>query len=600
MIHKQIFINQPVQQEVSPLMLHRKPGAGYQAPGTSRLVPFIFLLLCFILPKPVSAQVEYPIFNDSSVWNVLYEQETTFPDPRMPAVSDTFTITCGFSGGDTLLPDGKAYRLIYGTRTGEFDFSTTAGKEVVGALREENGKIWAYDFLRGLGGNIVFDKNQKIGDTLDKYQPPLSAGIALVLDTITVLQLENGMERKMYRYKEIELDYLSGQWKPTGNGQSWIDGIGLTTGVFSTGLATARYRTTPAQIFQRGLLCYSINNDIIWRSPQALERYGCYYESRKEEEPVFAVEGAKWSVMVSRAIDLDTNFIPIYDSTTFQYYINGDSIINGVLYKKIFVSEKEDLSQASYFGGIREFQSKTYVITGNTEEKVLVDANWKVGDTLSQGFLDWSYAITILNRIDTIQFLGANRKKFLFKVQYFGIFDSTGKQIEAVKDFILKEEAENFFTAIEGVGFIDKVNPFKNNPHPGDIYFSPIQPGYLLCFSIDSRVHYFFTDSLCYISTRPSIIQKMPKRRFEVKVFPNPATNEIYLDLSSLESHIAVRVKNVLLFNVSGIHFPAPVISASGDLLKMDIQKLPAGFYFGQLHFDDNVWPVIFSFIKKQ
>ncbi len=134
-----------------------------------------------------------------------------------------------------------------------------------------------------------------------------------------------------------------------------------------------------------------------------------------------------------------------YHTYTNRYTIEGDTMIGGLQYMKIYCKTKHeqgsDQSQwctvsttysEYYFGAMRESGKKIYVIPDlfNPVEYVAYDFNLSVGDTLpSPASLPSDPSGRIISSIDSVQVFGAYRKRYLINSSKYvieGIGASTG------------------------------------------------------------------------------------------------------------------------------------------------------------------------------
>ena len=89
-------------------------------------------------------------------------------------------------------------------------------------------------------------------------------------------------------------------------------------------------------------------------------------------------EGKQWAHYITQTWNEEKP----YSTTTFR--IQGDTIINGKTYKKVWWSQEEDLSDLRPFPNLymREEKGKVYELSGNDPEKLWFDYTAQVGDTL--------------------------------------------------------------------------------------------------------------------------------------------------------------------------------------------------------------------------
>lgn len=118
----------------------------------------------------------------------------------------------------------------------------------------------------------------------------------------------------------------------------------------------------------------------------------------------FLSEGKQWNVMFS------------YGGSTLIteiFYIDGDSIVNNIDYKQIWLST-DSLNSATFQGLLRDESEKVYFIPTYGDEGLLYDFGLNVGDTVSIISLPSQYVGEIeifVIAIDTIEYEGVQRKR---------------------------------------------------------------------------------------------------------------------------------------------------------------------------------------------
>lgn len=132
----------------------------------------------------------------------------------------------------------------------------------------------------------------------------------------------------------------------------------------------------------------------------------------------FVEEGTRWSYAFVRQVS------PIdYKAGYFGYQIKGDTIINGLNYKKLLDGCSED-----YLAALREEDKRVYIIKKQEDERLFFDFNLQEGDYMKSGSNGSLYLVT---KIDTIQIGETKRKRFVFD----SVYETWIEGIGALEDF---------------------------------------------------------------------------------------------------------------------------------------------------------------------
>ncbi|MBA2422523.1 MAG: hypothetical protein H0V61_04790 [Chitinophagales bacterium] len=108
---------------------------------------------------------------------------------------------------------------------------------------------------------------------------------------------------------------------------------------------------------------------------------------------------------------------PVIPCEYDQYMYSGDTVINGYLYHKLYLSYKflGQVTQSGYVGFIRQdsLAKKVYYITlGGPYENLLYDFNLQVGDFYPETYNHNSQDTFIISKVDSILLNGSYRKKY--------------------------------------------------------------------------------------------------------------------------------------------------------------------------------------------
>ncbi len=228
---------------------------------------------------------------------------------------------------------------------------------------------------------------------------------------------------------------------------------------------------------------------------------------RAQEYYAFPDSNAIWSEVFTRLQPFEVN--------TYQYGISGDTLINSIWYKKIYLLNDTTypLNTGEFCGALREDSDRRIFVIecscaypgAGDEEVILYDFSKTVGDTVfvgNEGIGPLAIYL-IIEYIDSILIKNNYRKTFHF----FNYPD--------------------FW--IEGIGSTRSL-------------FSPImfQPtGYqnweLICFNQDNEVMYLNPDFNSCFPLLTGIEKKESKSR-RVNIYPHPVSGISVMDLSDIES----------------------------------------------------------------
>jgi len=221
---------------------------------------------------------------------------------------------------------------------------------------------------------------------------------------------------------------------------------------------------------------------------------------------------------------------PCVQNETYNYYIGGDTVLNGLTYKMIL---KTGIGFYTYFGnppvppfcvGSYEYQNQSpeffirslgkqmYVLAcAGCEEEILYDFDLEVGGTLPLSYNNWSDDITVI-AIDSIYTPFGYRKRF----------EISGSQSWA--DYL-----------IEGIGHS------KGLVEPINI---PLECGFdLLCFSLNDVAYYPEPGEGCMLTVDISENQNATT----VSIFPNP-----FVESTTISYPGSAGIPVIIVYNLQG------------------------------------------------
>ena len=254
-------------------------------------------------------------------------------------------------------------------------------------------------------------------------------------------------------------------------------------------------------------------------------------------------------------IDTRTNRIK-YTSLTF---LNGDTMIQDAVYKKLFIDDE------GYCGAIRESGSKVYAnnliyFESNITEGLLYDFSVNVGDTIrsaiSAGILSDSPIVT---KIDTVLLYNNEKRKRIY------LFDGADIWIEGIGSIY---------------GFLS----------PALFHATNYTATYLVCFKQDDEIK-FKNDTLCNYNCCNTEIDMELEYNISSNSFnyyPNPTTGIINIEF--------VKANNTFeIINASGQRVFSDETSEKN--YNLDTSDFSSGLYFLKVKNKNNVWikKVIFN-----
>ena len=257
----------------------------------------------------------------------------------------------------------------------------------------------------------------------------------------------------------------------------------------------------------------------------------------QEYIPIVA-EGKRWNVMLS-----DCWFPPEPQKhTTTSYKIEGDTLLENVVYKKMFATKHEDLTRWWLHGLIRENEAKQvfYRQWGGGQldsEKLIYDFSMLPGDSIL--VWPWQEEYLFLQRIsDTVLEDGNIRKKYSFNYNDDFCYGCT-----------------EFW--IEGVG--------SQWGYPGDAYLLGGSNRLLCSFENEELVwHDPYFGECFYTNWDWDEIGEYEKKD-EIVLYPNPVKEQVFLGNA---------LREVELFNAFG------QLMYKGTTNMIDVRDWPNGMYF--------------------
>ncbi|NVN96197.1 MAG: T9SS type A sorting domain-containing protein [Bacteroidetes bacterium] len=282
----------------------------------------------------------------------------------------------------------------------------------------------------------------------------------------------------------------------------------------------------------------------------------------------FPTESAHWNCLFWHQWQPD-----IYYLTNYQYIQQGDTILKGKNYKKIYYKELDSQTQESYFGGLREdtvkqiffFPSSSYLSTidlhsfpNDTAELLLYTFNnLSIGMNLP---INTGQATIQVTGIDSILIGNQYRKRY---------------QIQNNKLLFGPEYW------IEGIGSTkDLLSPFAEEFEC---------KYYTLCFS-DTTTYYINSpdgNDSCHYLTNIGIFENELNK---IELYPNPAKDYINFDMGMYKDF------QLSVYNSVGQSVLKKQLTSSNATL--NIQSFQSGMYYYQL-INDKGKTISGKFVKE-
>lgn len=255
----------------------------------------------------------------------------------------------------------------------------------------------------------------------------------------------------------------------------------------------------------------------------------------------------------------------------YDYFLNGDTIINSTLYSKMYRSFHGgnyiiDTANSSYYGALRELNKQIYFYpdsnmhTGNpgdfcyywnwnssnySEDLLLYDFNAGVGDTVHYFHLDSSYVI--INSIDSILIQGQYRKRY----HHSGLMNFSGPC-----------GWFGSYSYVEGIG-----NTIEGLFHMLMYYFEHAY--YLRCFEDENILYSNVGDcSLFGVGIEEQFNEN------NLKIYPNPGSTNLTIELIDIKTSFNAQV---YLFDITGKEIYSTSINQSINTI--DVSSFKNGLY---------------------
>ena len=256
--------------------------------------------------------------------------------------------------------------------------------------------------------------------------------------------------------------------------------------------------------------------------------------------------------------------LPCINDQQYNYFVNGDTTINNLVYKKIFRSGTGyiwsqqappnpcNTGNFSYVETIPSFYlrsagKKMFIYDpGNSGDSLLYDFDLNVGDTLPLTYNNFQ-SDTWISSIDSISTPYGYRKRFSL---------TGGSWAQYL---------------IEGIGHS------KGLVEP---LFVPLECGFdLICFSLNDTAYFPATGPTCFLAVGESEAPAIES----AELFPNPANRQFSISFPKAKSNASIFLVNALGQKI------CLDSNFNGNKFSMEVSSFKNGIYFLQVIQDNEV-----------
>ncbi len=469
--------------------------------------------------------IPFPVEN--GVWRTLESRSDNYAPNVFGSIERTRTY---FMYGDTMMaPDQTFLRFYHKLYTTQADTIPTQPRadQYIGAFREKNKVIYFYDKSADQE-RILYDFNIEVGDTITTLYDDVATEYTIFLGKIDTIQTLDNQFRKRYELRIADnlihntLDFAF----PTFT--YWIEGVG------DVGFGLLSF---PQLIKKDEFQCFSIGENLIYQNA-TLDNCFTDTASYTVDYAPLVVENATW--FMASNTDVYAESIDFY-----AYKIQGDSVVNGVSYKKLFRYELALIGGGTYELISQQFQllmredtpsRKVYGYPSPTSD----------GNTTAEEFLMIDFSKTVGQSIT-----------------YFDFKEGVSKTTEIIEDVVelwFNEDRRTLKT-VDGILFFEGIGYYSGlleTPTPiilptGD---APILISYCQGINFDCNILTSTTDPL-------------PQK---VAIYPNPAKDFLSLQFEQVfDGQIALHSL------ARQVVYQAAIQATSHEIM---VGNLPKGVYF--------------------
>ena len=258
-------------------------------------------------------------------------------------------------------------------------------------------------------------------------------------------------------------------------------------------------------------------------------------------------------------------------STTYHFF-DGDSVVNGKTYQKLFYYKDEQHTKRFFEGFMREENKKTYFagkLQGNkTTETILYDFSLKTGDTLiqeirmSEDF--WEITYSYISKCDTVIINGVQKKRMILKELGF----------DRIRD-----------TVIESIGSLQGIMTPICYACIGNIKE-------LLCYAKNDELLYQNPKySKCYYDNYEELLSVPIIEQDKFSVFPNPAKDMLFITSENTS------ISQIDIFDIFGRKIYNEQLKIYNNKYEIYINNIIKGMYFVKIT-TDKKQILVYKFLK--
>lgn len=221
------------------------------------------------------------------------------------------------------------------------------------------------------------------------------------------------------------------------------------------------------------------------------------------------------------------------------FKLSGDTILDNISYKKVYLSEDEIPTNWEFYGGMREDENQKvwfYPTIGMIEEQLIYDFSVNVGDTIYFNY----ESVMVVDSIAYHEIAGIERKHIYFSYVYFSF----------IEELWIEGIGSNYGILSSGSGsYVGGWTWFLCMSENGQLIY--MNPNYSSCYLISTGIQ----------ENDNSIIQ----------VYPNPVQDKIKINYS----------ENTIIESMSIIDLKGQkIIEFEINKTELDLSGISKGLYF--------------------
>ncbi len=504
-----------------------------------KLVKHTLLLIILSQSITLYAHKYIPMLVKGNTWNVLHYGY----DYRLTQV---FKVS-----SDTFINNIQYYKII-----SAYD-SLSNNWNLAGLMREDTVAQTVY--FRSLDSTakdiVYYNFNVKINDIikltlLDSIPHEIGYYAFNLVTSIDSIQIGN-----FYR-KKVTVINSNGFCEDTScsgdsiGGYTWIEGIGGMSGLLESSVL-------PTVADLRQLQCFYKNDSLEYKVDTGKYQNCFYWEHLIQPYDSFPSKNTVWTEMY-------TNPYPDEFSVFHCFALkNNDTIINNLVYHKLYHSTDTNFTEKKLCGGLREENRKIYYYSINPisytdmtipsdTEVLLYDFSVKLNDTLRS--IQYGYPVGGLwyvTKIDST-FVGTGYRESW----HFGGNPALGGTTALWAEWV------------EGIGSLRGLL-FVTADYPDNGLWND-----LICFKQNNQILYHNNYyNQCYYNNSDTAAINNKQDDYSIKVLPNPIHNQ---GIAEFEANSFINLEIVDIYGNTKREYNIEGLSS----IEIDKNELPTGVYF--------------------